>query len=129
MILTLFGQSFSQTIKQRLPDSTLIIEVDGVEYRALPPAKMKEVLTKLEMGRLSEESRVRLESDFAKFRTDTSTAMGLAEELKAKELEKASLQTKFWEGEYLKEQKLRLDYENILKSCSGKIVIVRFCFK
>lgn len=129
VILILFVTSFSQIIKERLPDNTLIIEVEGVEYRALPPTKMREVVLKLERLKVLETDYITLETSFTEYRHKTEEARLKAEELKQAELAKAAESGKFWEGEYLKEQKLRENYEHILKGCTGKVVIVRFCFR
>jgi hypothetical protein len=109
VMMTFFITNFSQQpveqeiriaiINERLPDGSVILEMDGVRYRALPPEKLRE------------EARV--------------AALELAEV----ELKKKDERVAFWEGQYLAEEKLRKNYERIVKSCTGKILIARLCFR
>lgn len=133
LILTSFVTSFSQTrfvtIKEWLPDGTVIIQIEDVQYRALPPEKMREVVTKLEAAKVTQEAYTTLQADFQTFRVKTEEARQIEAEKSALQIKKAVEQADFWSTEYMKENKLRLERDKFLKSCTGKIVFFRICTK
>jgi hypothetical protein len=138
-MMTFFITNFSQQpveqeiriaiINERLPDGSVILEMDGVRYRALPPEKLREVVIKLETGRVAEERVKTLTEDFNTFKALSEEARVAALELAEVELKKKDERVAFWEGQYLAEEKLRKNYERIVKSCTGKILIARLCFR
>lgn len=127
LILSSFGLTFSQTVKESLPDGSFIIELEGKEYRALPPEKIKEILLlKATNNILTEESKT-FHSQFDLYRETVKKQMEEAEDLKKSEMEKEHKEAMFWMGQYSSEKALREKYQKNLTQCTGKIVFFRLC--
>lgn len=119
----------SQTVKERLPDGSLVIEFEGTEYRALPPNQMREVLKRLGAYEVLQADYTTLQTDFNLFRQTTEKARITEAEKTALEFQKKDERILFFSGEHLAEKQLREKYEHILKGCTGKIVLFRLCIR
>lgn len=129
ILLVLVSSVLPQTaqVKEVLPDKSLIIEFEGVEYRALTAEKIRSIMVDKEDLRLTKESFSKLEERFSAYRDVAENYRLASIKIEKLETEKVIGERDFWKTQYESEKKLRLKFESNMKSCSGKVLFVRFC--
>lgn len=105
-----------------------IVVIDGVEYRAFNAQEMKDLLRRLNDGKVCEEERAKLEERLDK-------ALKTAEEIEVnrdKTIEvittKLTKERDYWKSEFEAERSNTLMLEGIFRSCTGRFLgLFRIC--
>lgn len=121
MMLSFVVSYNGQTLKEKLPDGSLIIEYEGIEYRALPPSLMREILkrkTELELTK----------QEFVEYKDKSEQLVLSIKMAQKKEVEALSADRDFWKDKFYVVDKDRLSYAGKLSKCSGKVLLIRFCW-
>lgn len=124
------GQSFQPdtiTIVEKLADGSYVVSINGAEYRALPPSKVKEILQDRESLKLTKAELAELYKSFNQYKVTSAEAQKSAVDVVEKDKTLILGQRNFFESEYTKEYKLRTKYEKNLKRCTGKVIFFRLC--
>lgn len=126
----LSGPLFSQiSVKliEKLEDGSYVIQIDDVEYKALPPNKVRDILKlKADYNLLAPQYDV-LKAEHESYKKTSESLILAVKEQSGLEVKKAQDDAAHWKTEFNKEHTMRQDFAKKLGSCSGKIIIWRVC--
>jgi len=117
IVLLLSLSVMAQTITEKLPDGTYIVQIEGIEYRALPPQKVKKILEYKNDAKTFKEYSKQLQDEVNNLRGLLKTQDAMTEDKIKLSTDNLKNQIVFWQSEYNKEKSLRVKYESNLKRC------------
>lgn len=122
--------TYAQTkcdLVEKLPDESIIVKCDNnVSYKGLPPAQVRGVLKDRQELILIKRDYATQKQQYEAYKAESENKFNALSKREAEELAADNKQINYWQSEYGKENKLRLQYQKTLTGCS-KFLWWRIC--
>lgn len=118
LISVTYASSQEAKIVEKLESGAYVVEIENVLYQALPPNKIREIITE----------REKLKQDIETYKNLSKQLWEGEKNLCEEKLRKAGSEKEFYRKSYESEHEIVNTLSGKLKKCSSKLLGVRFCW-